>query len=123
MSTYPYIPGLTAFIYTDEFSFISFDKKRNSCSHFMYKNQICKAQSFTFSKKKKSNLISFTLGHDVAELREEKKVGIYNMRILSTCVPTKVSLLGGDCTFIPADWDSLHVVDLCYFALFEDFSL
>ena len=74
----------------------------------MYKNQICKAQSLTFSEKKKSNLISFTLGHDVAELREEKKVGIYNMRILSTCVPTKVSLLGvdslwGDCTFIPAD--------------------
>ena len=32
-----------------------------------------KAQSFTFFKKKKSNLISFTLGHDVAELREEKK--------------------------------------------------
>ena len=70
---------------------------------FYVQNQICKAQSFTFSKKKKSNLISFTLGHDVAELREEKKVGIYNMRILSTCVPTKVSLLGGDCTFIPAD--------------------
>ena len=40
----------------------------------------------------------------------------------------KVSLLGvdslwGDCTFIPADWGSYVVVDLCYFALFEDFSL
>ena len=46
----------------------------------------------------------------------------YNFTIFS-----KVSLLGvdslwGDCTFIPADWGSL-VVDLCYFVLFEDFSL
>ena len=53
-----------------------------------------KAQSFTFfKKKKKSNLISFTLGHDVAELREEKKVGIYNMRILPTCVLTVLKKL------------------------------
>ena len=39
----------------------------------------------------------------------------------------KVSLLGvdslwGDCTFIPADWGVI-VIDLCYFAIFEDFSL
>ena len=39
----------------------------------------------------------------------------------------KVSLLGvvalwGDCTFIPADWGSYIVADLCYVALFEDFS-
>ena len=70
------------------FIHIFWQKERNSCSHFMYKNQICKAQSFPFPRRKKSNLISFTLGHDVAELREEKKVGIYNMRILSSCVPT-----------------------------------
>ena len=84
--------GLTAFIYTDELSFISFDKKGIHASFYVPKSN--KAQSFTFSKKKKkSNLISFTLGHDVAELREEKKVGIYNMRILSTCVPTVLQKL------------------------------
>ena len=43
-------------------------------------------------------------------------------------VASQVSLLGvdslwGDCTFIPADWGSYVVVDLCHFALFEDFSL
>ena len=34
-----------------------------------------------------------------------------------------VKSLWGDCVFIPADWGSYVVVDLCYFALFEDFSL
>ena len=43
-------------------------------------------------------------------------------------VDPKVSLLGvvalwGDCKFIPADWGSVIVVDLCYVALLEDFSL
>ena len=33
-----------------------------------------------------------------------------------------VESLWGDCRFIPADWGVI-VVDLCYFALFEDFSL
>ena len=59
----------------------------------MYKNQICKAQSLTFSEKKKSNLISFTLGHDVAELREEKKSwNIQYAHIADFCTkcPTKV---------------------------------
>ena len=28
-----------------------------------------------------------------------------------------------DCKFIPADWGSWYVVDLCYSVLFEDFSL
>jgi hypothetical protein len=34
-----------------------------------------------------------------------------------------VESLWGDCRFIQADWGSYVVVDLCYFALFEDFSL
>ena len=34
-----------------------------------------------------------------------------------------VESLWGDCRFIPADWGSQYEVDLCYFALFEDFSL
>ena len=34
----------------------------------------------------------------------------------------EVESLWGDCRFIPADWGVI-VVDLCYFALFEDFSL
>ena len=33
-----------------------------------------------------------------------------------------VDSLWGDCRFIPAVWGVI-VVDLCYFALFEDFSL
>ena len=34
-----------------------------------------------------------------------------------------VESLWGDCRFILADWGSQYVVDLCYFALFKDFSL
>ena len=42
--------------------------------------------------------------------------------------PARVSVQGveslwGDCRFILADWGSYVVVDLCYFAIFEDFSL
>ena len=53
------------------------------------------------------------------------KVGLILSRNIKT--GTKVSLLRvdslwGDCTFIPADWGAI-VVDLFYFALFEDFSL
>ena len=46
---------------------------------------------------------------------------------LVICIKGRVSIQGveslwGDCRFIPADW-GVTVVDLCYFALFEDFSL
>ena len=47
-------------------------------------------------------------------------------QIIKVMAHYKVSLLGvdslwGDCMFIPADWGVI-VVDLWYFALFEDFS-
>ena len=71
ISLYPWVNS----IYLHWWVFIHiFWQKKKFMFTFYVQNQICKAQSFTFSKKKKSNLISFTLGHDVAELREEKKL-------------------------------------------------
>ena len=62
--------------------------------HFMYQNQI-RPRALLFPRRKKSNLISFTLGHDVAELREEKKSwNIQYAHIVDLCTdcPTKVAL-------------------------------
>ena len=58
---------------------------------------------------------------------EIKSTKIFQTIYINIYGRNKVSLLGvdslwGDYTFIPADWGSL-VVDSCYFALFEGFSL
>ena len=49
---------------------------------------------------------------------------LVTQKILKLCIRDSVQgveSLWGDCRFIPADCGVL-VVDLCYFALFEDFS-